>query len=142
MSMDKQSGSLIENLRAKGYRLTKHRVKLLELINKQDSPISADELRNKLSKINPINKTTVYRELGFLKREGLINDVDFGDGKKLYESSHQKHHHHLVCQNCHNIQEISFKNDLSAQQKEIEKLKHFKILEHQLEFFGLCAKCK
>lgn len=108
-------------------------------LDRSHAPISAEEI---LDGLKGVHKTTVYRELGFLESEGLIKKIEFGDGIRRYERSEMEHHHHLICVGCKKVSDIHLEKDLEVQERSIARKTGFKILNHSLEFFGLCAKCK
>jgi Fur family ferric uptake transcriptional regulator len=105
-------------------------------------PITSTEIQNECPQFD---RATVYRILKNLKQNHLIRVVEVGDGQTRYESSND-HHHHLICTKCRITQRI----DLSpSDEKRLKKLQDnfqnefkFTSLDHSLEFFGLCAKCK
>ncbi|PIR96932.1 MAG: hypothetical protein COT91_04100 [Candidatus Doudnabacteria bacterium CG10_big_fil_rev_8_21_14_0_10_41_10] len=133
---------IIKRQKKAGFRSTKKRRALIKVLVAATAPLTENELRGKLKllKLSP-NKTTVYRQMKKLLRLNIIQEVDFGDRKKRYELA-TNHHHHLVCNNCHKIQDVKFENELKQQEKLIERNKKFHVTTHTLEFFGLCAKCK
>ena len=88
-----------------------------------------------------VNKTTIYRQLDSLLSEGIILELDFGEGKKRYELN-KKHHHHILCKKCKKIQCINIKEDFSEQEKAISRSTNFTITGHIFDFIGLCQKCK
>lgn len=138
----KTPAQIVDQLRTEGHRITPIRGKILEFLSSSKSPISAPDLiyNFKSADIN-VNKTTIYRELEFLLQKQLINEVEFGDGKKRYEMDNG-HHHHLVCLNCSKVEDVNLDADLSGEQKKIEKETGFKIKSHSLEFFGYCKDCQ
>lgn len=128
---------LLENLKRSGLRITPIRKQLVVLFESSTKPLSAADI---LSKVKA-NKTTIYREIyALLKTQHLI-EVNFGDGIKRYEFSGSNHHHHLICLNCHDVQDISLDERLSKEESLIEKTKKFKVMKHSLEFFGYCHHC-
>lgn len=138
-----KSLSIIDNLKQKGFRITKIRKSLLDIFQNHKRPLSAVELGELLLKKDiSANKTTIYRELDFLKEAKLIKDIDFGDGKKRYEALTDTHHHHAVCVNCGAVEDIELHIDISRDEKNIKDAKGFKVLEHSIELFGLCKKCQ
>lgn len=130
-------------LTTKGFRMTKTRETILQILSHHQEPISVPDILACLSheELN-INKTTAYRELDFLLKQGIIHELDFGDRKKHYELSDRGHHHHLICEQCHSIQDIEFEEDLKKEEEKITKSTGFHIKRHALEFFGLCEKCQ
>lgn len=106
------------------------------------APLAAPEILQALEKKKlAVNKTTVYRELDFLLEQDIAQEVEFGDKKKRYEIS-DKHHHHVVCVECKNVEDVDLQQDLDEAERKIAKQKGYTIINHSLEFFGLCANCK
>ena len=122
------------------YRITPARKKIIEIFSDKTNPLSAQKVSLLLTNKNiEVNKTTIYRELDFLLKNGFITELHINSGKKFYESSKLKHHHHLICNHCGVIEDITLKRDLAGEEKRLELEKRFKISNHSLEFFGLCA---
>ncbi len=134
--------NISQQLKQRGFRLTPKREFIVNILAELGKPISVPELQSLLmnEKIN-INKTTVYRELYFLRDEGIVSEVQLGKNKKYYEISHN-HHHHLICTKCESISDIELDNDLKDTEQKIKKNNKFLVLNHSLEFFGLCRNCQ
>ncbi len=138
-----KSLSIIDDLKQKGFRITKIRKSILDIFQNNKHPLSASEIGKLLLKKDiSANKTTIYRELDFLSEAKLVKDIDFGDGKKRYEALTNKHHHHAVCVNCGAVEDIELNLDISKDEKNIKDTKGFKVLDHSIEIFGLCKKCQ
>ena len=119
------------------------RVLLSSILQRNHLPQTEFELRGHLAKKGlKLNKTTVYRLIQKLTGENVIKPVDLGDGKKRFELNLHNHHHHLVCTNCNQIEDIFVHNDVKHVENKIAKLKRFKIKSHSLEFFGVCKSCQ
>jgi len=94
--------------------------------------------------------TTVYRTLDLLARMGIITKLTLGDGQSRYEfKSEEKkdHHHHLICTKCGKI--INYSEFLDEELRLIKKTEerlakkyNFLIIDHNIEFLGVCEKCK
>jgi len=136
--------ALIKDLRAEGHRITKVRRAVLSQIISASGPLSALQLLAALKQGELIvNKTTVYREIDFLKEAKLVREVDLLDGTKRYELLEEgSHHHHLVCTNCRKVQCVEMQNDLDALERRVGRKYRFQIQSHVLEFFGRCSDCK
>ena len=121
-------------------RMTKCRKAIIKIFSNHPSPLSVAEIFEKLVDDEVlVNRTTVYRELNFLQNENILREVNFGEGKSRYESANEKHHHHLVCDNCGSVAEIEM--DERNLLKSLPKT-NFDIKSHSLEFFGLCVNCQ
>lgn len=139
----RSSGNILEIIKKRGFKLSKARKAILELLEKNPKPLSSPDMQILFlrKKIN-VNKTTVYRELAFLKKQNIIRELQFGDNVKKYELMPDNHHHHIVCVNCEKIEDIELEKDLDIAEKTITQNKKFKILKHSLEFYGICEKCR
>jgi len=127
-------------------KITRIRKKILLFFKKQKKPITYDKIVDYLKKSNfNFDRSTVFRNLNFLEKEGIIQKLNFGDGVSRYELvKEDNHHHHIVCLNCKKTIDF-FNKDLDRLIKKIEKKfeknKKFKIRSHQFEFFGYCQNC-
>lgn len=126
------------------FRITPVRTCLLELFSGSHVPQTATTIHDWLSKAGLYpNKTTVYREIDFLIEQGIIQSVDFGDGKKRWEKRDlEDHHHHLICEKCETVQDVHLATSLAVAEDQMLKDAGFVITRHMLEFFGLCAACQ
>ena len=133
---------ILGDLKTKGYKLTPVRRTIIEVLLQTSDPLSITDLieKLKLKKLIP-NKTTLYREVTFLKNMQVLQEVEFGDGKKRYEISHT-HHHHIVCIKCNIIKDVPMEKDLNATEQKILNKMGFKPIGHSLEFFGLGSNCQ
>ncbi len=134
--------SIMDDLKSQGYKATPVRQAIIEILLATDTPLAITELIANLSKkdLHP-NKTTVYREIEFLKGLEILQEVEFGDGKKRYEISNT-HHHHVICINCKTIKDVSMDSDVDILGKKIMERMGFKPVGHSLEFFGICSNCQ
>lgn len=133
----------LQTLKEQGYRITKTRKAVLEILVLVAKPLSADDLIKRLTKkgLHP-NKTTIYRELDSLCVGGFVKEIQLGFGCRMYEVTSLGHHHHLVCTVCEKVEDVSIDKDMDRYEKNISKKTSFKISSHSLEFFGLCAQCQ
>ena len=127
----------ISRLRSDGHRITRARQQLVEIFLSTAKPLSAADVCARVA----FNKTTVYREVDFLLQQGIINEINFGEGHKRYESAFLKHHHHLVCKKCLSVSDVEVNCGIEEEMKKISERTGFQVLEHSLEFFGICLKC-
>ena len=127
-------------LKKTGYKLTTPRLEILKVLSLKN-PQSAQEVYKELkAKGLNIDLVTAYRTLELFKDLGFIQKVQFQDKTARYELIQEdKHHHHLVCINCGNIEDVEMNEDKLI--KQIEKQSEFRIQRHALEFFGFCKTC-
>src|SRR5258708_2081197 len=124
-------------------RKSKLRDTILSFLGNKSKPLSVPEILARVQKKRKkTNKTSIYRALEILTAQNLVTEIDFGEGKKRYETANLGHHHHLICKSCNKVEDIFLKTDLEKVQKNIKREKAFNMISHTLEFFGLCPKCQ
>ena len=84
---------------------------------------------------------TVYRTLEKFVEKGILERVDFQEGKFRYEYMHEHHHHHAVCNGCGKVEDIE-DNGIDIIESAINKKTGFIVSRHTLELFGTCNKCQ
>lgn len=132
-------------------RWTVPRNAILNLLSNTSKHMSAKDIYNTLHKDYPgIGLTTVYRTLDLLVKARLINKFNIGEGQSRYEfkpMDKKEHHHHLICKECGRIINYSDFVDeelelVKKTEKSVSKKYNFEILDHNIEFYGICNKCK
>lgn len=131
-------------LKERGHRMTKARSVLLHLLFSATRPLSVPELREQLGALGlSPNKTTIYRELDFLKKQNLIRELSIQRGIKCYEVQ-SEHHHHVICRQCGRVEEVSsgeLESLMPAVEKKLTEQTRFRRIDHSLEFYGVCFTC-
>lgn len=82
----------------------------MEIIETPSQQLDAAQILRKAVRIDPeINRVTVYRTLGLLKQQGLVDELDLlhvkGEGH-FYERRPQRDHMHMTCLRCGKVQEL------------------------------------
>lgn len=137
------SQTTIDTLRHDGHRITSVRRAMIELFFRQPTPLAVSDIQAELHTDQIMaNKTTIYREVAFLMQQKIIKPIQLGEDKTRYELAAQNHHHHLVCLSCQSIADVELANELDIEIKRIKQNQQFHVLDHALEFFGLCVNCQ
>jgi Fur family ferric uptake transcriptional regulator len=132
-------------------RWTVPREAILELMSRTKKHLSAKEIYAVLYRMYPgIGLTTIYRTLDLLVQMGLINKFSIGDGQSRFEfksGENRGHHHHIICSKCGEIVDYDDFLDeelelVSKTEKNLAKKYNFKVMGHNIEFYGLCKKCR
>ncbi|MBF2047860.1 transcriptional repressor [Leptolyngbya sp. NK1-12] len=120
-------------------RLTRNQQAVLDVLNQQAHPISAQELYSLLRERQGIGLATVYRALEILRLRGLAQSRVGASGESLY-SPVDHDQHYLTCLHCGQSFPLDHCpiQELAAQ---LQSSMPFKIYYHTLEFFGLCEPC-
>jgi Fur family ferric uptake transcriptional regulator len=131
-----------DELNAVNLRATPARIALMKLLESIEKPVDVqtmiDFLEKKDIKTDP---ATVFRIVNMFTEKGLVKPIHLNEDKFRYELSAKAEHHHLVCEQCGDISDISDCNT-AALEKEIKEKKHFLVKSHSLEFYGLCQNCQ
>ena len=131
-----------EALSSRELRHTRQRRVVLDRILAHPGHLTADGLLEDLRRSGAgVSRATVYRTLAFLKEHHLVEEHDFGKGKKYYEPIlGRKHHDHLFCLGCGRIEE--FEDDtIEAHQDRIYRRTGFTPVSHSMKLFGYCRAC-
>lgn len=136
---------LEQELISRGVRMTHQRRLLVEIIQSAAGHLDAIALWQRAKEQDPtLNKVTVYRTLGMLKKHGLVDELDLmhlEGGKHYYEAKTTRDHIHLACTKCGRIQE--FESSLFEKLKgQIERERQFRIKVVRVEAGGLCDRCQ
>lgn len=130
-----------EELNELNLRATPARVFLMKLLENSEEPLDTQEMIDYLNRKNiKTDPATVFRIVNIFTKKGITKKLQLKEGKFRYELSSRNDHHHLICENCGNIEDISDCN-IESLEKDIERKKKFKVKSHSLEFFGICNKC-
>ncbi|WP_305046227.1 Fur family transcriptional regulator [Geoalkalibacter sp.] len=130
-------------LSEKGLKSTQQRDIILDEFLRAGSHLSTEELYLRIRQTHPhIGYATVYRTLKLFSECGIASEHNFGDGQTRYESvTGGEHHDHLICTKCKRI--IEFEDPrIETLQDEVARRHDFKIIDHRLELYGLCADCR
>ncbi len=129
-------------LRRRGLKLTRQREALLHAVFATHRHFSAEDLHRDLEKSgHRVSIATVYRSLALLVEGGLVQGLDVGNGRVLYEHTlGHEHHDHMVCLDCGRITEFR-SQPIEDLQEEAARAHRFTVVAHSLKLFGYCAQC-
>ena len=126
----------IENL-----GLTKQRRVVLTVIMDSDDHLTANEVFERSKERLPkISFATVYNSLRFLKEEGHIAEISFGNGASRFDRMTERHDH-AICSSCGKLVDMHLElpEDLVAK---AARFSDFKPETLELTLRGLCPKCR
>jgi len=130
---------LMTGLREKGYKLTPQRREIIKLLSQDTSHPGARDILQKVRKTVPrISMSTVYYTLDMMKKEGLIQELEYYDADNRYDINISDHIN-LVCTKCGKI--TDFTGDFPSFSKAVEKETGFKPARMRFEYYGICGDC-
>ncbi len=105
----------------------------------QDHP-DVEELYARALKLDPrISIATVYRSVKLFEESGILEKLEFGDGRARYEDAERDHHDHLIDMNSGEVVEF-IDPDIEALQEKIAKRLGYRLKGHRLELYGVPIK--
>lgn len=132
----------LERLKSAGYKLTKARQTVLDVIEQSGGHITSAEVLDSVAALDPaIGRASVFRTLDLLTRLSIIRPTYIGSSiTPNYVLMPDGHHHHIICTLCSRV--IEFEDcGLEQMAAALEKRLHVKLTGHLLEFYGRCETC-
>jgi Fur family ferric uptake transcriptional regulator len=134
-----------QNIKKAGLKVTSPRVKILEMLENRsnaDRHLTAEDVyKTLLLEGEEVGLATVYRVLTQFEAAGLVKRHHFEGGNSVFELESGQHHDHIVCIKCGKVEEFS-DDFIEQRQKEIALAAGFKLTDHSLCLYGLCASCQ
>lgn len=129
---------LAGQIREKGFRLTSQRMAILNALHRSGRHLARTEIYEQVAPA--LTEPTVYRNLEFLVRNGLVRVTHTGSGRLEYELARHPHHH-LVCQTCGAETELD-DEAMQAIFSQLENATGYRLTENHITLTGLCPHCK
>lgn len=139
MTLDK----ILEILKAKGYKITKHRKCIVSiLMSNIDTLLTVEELYDLCKAVDrQINRSTVYRNIEILGQLKLLFKSVNDDGSSRFKLiCTEEHHHHMICDLCGKI--VIYNYCDSGNYSLFAKSHGFILTGHTLELHGICQDCQ
>lgn len=138
-------GRLQALLAERGIRMTHQRRAILSIIETASKHLDASQILRKAQKVDAsVDRSTVYRTLRLLKRQGMIDELDLmhlkGEGH-YYERKLGRDHIHIACLGCGKISEFVSER-FESLKTQLEQECRFHILVARLEVGGYCSACR
>lgn len=125
---------------AKGLRMTEQRRVVARVIAAAEDHPDVEELYARAVAVDPkISLATVYRTVKIFEAAGLLDKLEFGDGRARYEDAERDHHDHLIDVNSGEV--IEFVDpEIEALQERIAARLGYRLIGHRLELLGVPLK--
>ena len=122
---------------AKGLRMTEQRRVIARVLEDSSDHPDVEELYARASAQDPnISIATVYRTVKLFDEAGILEKLEFGDGRARYEDADRDHHDHLIDINSGEVTEFVDPEIEALQEKIAEKL-GYRLKGHKLELYGV-----
>lgn len=125
-----------------GLKVTAQRTAIVGKLERSGRPITAQALHAQLRRGGRRGPglATVYRTLQVLAQGGWARTFPSGEGEVAYRLCTPGHHHHLICESCGEVVELSscgiedWAAGAAARQG-------YEMSSHQADVFGRCPRC-
>lgn len=138
-------GRLQGQLAARGVRMTHQRRAILSVIETAKKHLHASQILRRAKRLDAsVDRSTVYRTLDLLKRQGMIDELDLMhlDGEAHYYERKLSHDHiHMTCLRCGKITEFVSRT-FDSLKEQLKSECRFHILVSRLEIGGYCSACR
>jgi Fur family ferric uptake transcriptional regulator len=128
-----------------GLRLTRQRRLIFSILESAQTHLNAKQLLKEAQKVDPgIDQVTIYRNLGVLKRLGVVDELDLlhlqGD-QHYYEARQVQAHSHVACLSCGKVFEF-YTPAMKRIDRALAKECGFEVSFSRIEIGGYCAECR
>ena len=132
--------TIIERCEAKGLRLTEQRRTIAGVLELADDHPDVEELYTRASAADPnTSLATVYRTVKLFDEAGILEKLDFRDGRARYEDAERDHHDHLIDMNSGEVIEF-VDEEIEALQEKIAEQLGYTLKGHRMELYGVKRK--
>jgi len=127
--------NLLEKCGQNNIRMTSQRQTIIKVIEQADDHPDVDQIYLRANAVDQtISIATVYRTVRLFEQAGVIERLEFGDGKSRYEEA-REHHEHLV--GIDSGEGIEFTHpELEALKEKIASDLGYDLINHRLELYG------
>ena len=129
--------SIIARCEALGLRMTDQRRTIATVIGTSRDHPDVEALHARAVAIDPrISIATVYRTVKLFEESGILDRLEFGDGRARYEDAERDHHDHLI--DLASGEVIEFCDpEIEALQERIAARLGYRLKGHRLELYGV-----
>ncbi|WP_323782291.1 Fur family transcriptional regulator [Thalassovita sp.] len=131
------SDTIISRCETMGLRMTGQRRTIAAVLQESHDHPDVDELYARASARDPrISIATVYRTVKLFEEAGILDKLEFGDGRARYEDAERDHHDHLI--DMHSGEVIEFVDpEIEKLQEKIAQKLGYRLKGHRLELYGV-----
>ena len=133
---------MMKKLKARGCRLTPQRLAVVKILATSEEHLSAEKIFDRVKPDFPSTSlATIYKTVTLLKKMGEVMEIGFVDAGNRYDGTRPYPHPHLICMKCKTILDPDVPA-LSKLPKDLAQRTGYQIVNHRLDFFGICPRCQ
>ena len=133
---------IITKLKEQRCRMTPQRLAVVKVLANSEEHLSAEKIYERVKVDFPFTSlATIYKTVTLLKKIGEVMELGFVDDSNRYDGIRPFPHPHLICLKCKRIIDPDIPV-LSKLSKELAQKTGYRIMNHRLDFFGICPSCQ
>ncbi len=133
---------MLERLKERRFRITPQRLAVLRILARSKNHPTAEEIYAQVRKDFPTTSlATIYKTINLLKELNEVLELGFPEGSNRYDGNKPFPHPHMVCVKCKKIMDPDL-TSLRQLTEEAAQKTGYKIIDHRLDFFGICPDCQ
>ncbi len=134
--------TILDRLEGTGLRVTGQRRVVAQVLQDSDDHPDVEEVHARAQAIDAgISIATVYRTVKLFAEAGILDRLEFGDGRARYEDADRDHHDHLIDLNSGEVIEF-LDAEIEELQERIAAKLGYELKGHRLELYGVPLKPK
>jgi Fur family transcriptional regulator, peroxide stress response regulator len=134
--------SMLKKLREHKFRITPQRMTILKVLVCSIEHPTVERIHEQVKSDFPTTSlATVYKTITLLKELNEVLELGFPEGSNRYDGNKPYPHPHVICIKCKKIVDPDL-SGLADMTSELKKETGFKIINHRLDFFGICPSCQ
>jgi Fur family peroxide stress response transcriptional regulator len=133
---------MLSKLKEHNFRLTPQRLAILKVLAVSAGHPTVERIYECVKAEFPTTSiATIYKTVNLLKQLNEVLELGFPDGSNRYDGNMPYPHPHVICTNCKKIIDPNL-GSLEDLKKKITEETGFQILNHRVDFFGICRDCQ
>ena len=141
-NMEQRLNQMLSKLKEHDFRLTPQRLAVLKVLAVSEGHPTVERIYETVRDEFPTTSiATIYKTVNLLKQLNEVLELGFPDGSNRYDGNKPYPHPHVICTKCKKIIDPNL-GSLKDLTKEVIKETGFQILNHRVDFFGICRGCR
>jgi Fur family peroxide stress response transcriptional regulator len=133
---------MLAKLRERDFRITPQRLAVVKILASSEGHPSVERIYEQVKTDFPTTSlATIYKTVTLLKELNEVLELGFPEGSNRYDGNRPYPHPHMICIKCKNIMNPDLMS-LKQLTEEAAQKTGYKIIDHRLDFFGICPNCQ
>jgi len=133
---------MLAKLKARNFRITPQRLAILKILASSENHPSVERIYEQVKEdFATTSLATIYKTVILLKQLNEVLELGFPDGSNRYDGNKPYPHPHVVCLRCKRILDPDL-GSMAPLTAEAAHTTGFQIVDHRLDFFGVCPECQ